>query len=161
MNEQSTYIFCFFFLSFLFSIAGLFLFLVFFSTSSFLPARCLPLFFLSFLSFFSFFLSFRVSLFICLLLVCSCFFFFFFFFTSFNSSIFLCPFRWCCVVMLKNCRLRWTGSFWILEELCWHKHQIKVMLYSYLHVHSASQRNNIKDRRMNKWRMIKTQEGLL
>ena len=34
------------------------------------------------------------------------------------------------------------------------------MLYSYLHVNSASQRHNIKDRRMNKRRMIKTQEGL-
>ena len=33
------------------------------------------------------------------------------------------------------------------------------MLYSYLHVHSASQRHNIKDRRMNKRRMIKTHEG--
>ena len=29
------------------------------------------------------------------------------------------------------------------------------MLYSYLHHHSASQRHNIKDRRMNKRRMIK------
>ena len=33
------------------------------------------------------------------------------------------------------------------------------MLYSHLHVHVASQRHNIKDRRMNKQRMIKTQEG--
>ena len=33
------------------------------------------------------------------------------------------------------------------------------MLYSHLHHHSASQRHNIKDRRMNKRRMIKTQEG--
>ena len=33
------------------------------------------------------------------------------------------------------------------------------MLYSHLHVHAASQRHNIKDRRMNKRRMIKTQEG--
>ena len=32
------------------------------------------------------------------------------------------------------------------------------MLYSHLHVH-ASQRHNIKDRRMNKRRRIKTQEG--
>ena len=35
------------------------------------------------------------------------------------------------------------------------------MLYSYLHVHSASQRHNIKDRRMNKQCMIKTQEASL
>ena len=33
------------------------------------------------------------------------------------------------------------------------------MLYSHLHHHSASQRHNIKDRRMNKRHMIKTQEG--
>ena len=33
------------------------------------------------------------------------------------------------------------------------------LLYSHLHHHSASQRHNIKDRRMNKRRMIKTQEG--
>ena len=33
------------------------------------------------------------------------------------------------------------------------------MLYSHLHHHSASQRHHIKDRRMNKRRMIKTQEG--
>ena len=33
------------------------------------------------------------------------------------------------------------------------------MLYNRLHVHAASQRYNIKDRRMNKRRMIKTQEG--
>ena len=33
------------------------------------------------------------------------------------------------------------------------------MLYSHLHHHSASQRHNIKDRRMNERRMIKTQEG--
>ena len=32
-------------------------------------------------------------------------------------------------------------------------------LYSHLHHHSASQRHNIKDRRMNKRRMIMTQEG--
>ena len=32
------------------------------------------------------------------------------------------------------------------------------MLYSHLHHHSGSQRHNIKDRRMNKRRMIKTQE---
>ena len=97
MNEQSTYISCFFFFLFLFSVAGLFLFLVFFFfSSSFLPARCLPLFFLSFLSFFS-----RQSvhlivarLFLFCLFVC--------FFTSFNSSIFPCPSRWCRVVMLKT-----------------------------------------------------------
>ena len=33
------------------------------------------------------------------------------------------------------------------------------VLYSHLHHHSASQRHNIKDRRMNKRRRIKTQEG--
>ena len=33
------------------------------------------------------------------------------------------------------------------------------LLYSHLHHHSASQRHNIKDRRMNTRRMIKTQEG--
>ena len=33
------------------------------------------------------------------------------------------------------------------------------VLYSYLHVHSASQRHNIKDRRRNEGRMIKTHEG--
>ena len=33
------------------------------------------------------------------------------------------------------------------------------VLYSHLHHHSASQRHNIIDRRMNKRRMIKTQEG--
>ena len=33
------------------------------------------------------------------------------------------------------------------------------LLYSYLHVHSASQRHNIKDRRRNEGRMIKTHEG--
>ena len=38
------------------------------------------------------------------------------------------------------------------------RHNI-VLLYSHLHHHSASQRHNIKDRRMNKRRMIKTQEG--
>ena len=32
------------------------------------------------------------------------------------------------------------------------------VLYTHLHVHAASQRHNIKDRRMNKRRMIKTQE---
>ena len=37
--------------------------------------------------------------------------------------------------------------------------RIKHVLYSHLHHHSASQRHNIKDRRMNKRRMIKTQEG--
>ena len=36
---------------------------------------------------------------------------------------------------------------------------VLVMLYSHLHHHSASQRHNIKDRRMNKRRMIKTHEG--
>ena len=33
------------------------------------------------------------------------------------------------------------------------------MLYSHLHHHSASQRHNIKDRRRNEGRMIKTHEG--
>ena len=33
-----------------------------------------------------------------------------------------------------------------------------ILLYCHLHHHSASQRHNIKDRRMNKRRMIKTQE---
>ena len=33
------------------------------------------------------------------------------------------------------------------------------LLYSYLHVHSASQRHNIKDRHRNEGRMIKTHEG--
>ena len=33
------------------------------------------------------------------------------------------------------------------------------VLYSYLHVHSASQRHNIKDRRRNEGCMIKTHEG--
>ena len=33
-----------------------------------------------------------------------------------------------------------------------------MLLYSHLHVHAASQRHNIIDRRMNKRRMIKTQE---
>ena len=33
------------------------------------------------------------------------------------------------------------------------------MLYSHLHVHAASQRHNIKDRRRNEGRMIKTHEG--
>ena len=33
------------------------------------------------------------------------------------------------------------------------------MLYSHLHHHSASQRHNIKDRCMNKRRIIKTLEG--
>ena len=88
------FLFSFFFLfHFTVFVAGLFLFLVFF-------------FFLFFFFFFSsstlpssiLFFSFRVSLFIFLLLVCS----FFFFFTSFNSSIFLSPFRWCRVVMLKT-----------------------------------------------------------
>ena len=36
---------------------------------------------------------------------------------------------------------------------------IVLLLYSHLHHHSGSQRHNIKDRRMNKRRMIKTQEG--
>ena len=36
---------------------------------------------------------------------------------------------------------------------------ILALLYSYLHVHSASQRHNIKDRRRNEGRMIKTHEG--
>ena len=71
---------CFLFFSFLFS-------------SSFLPARRLPLFFFSFLSFFS---CQSVHLFVARL------FLFFFLFTSFNSSIFLCPFRLCRVVMLKT-----------------------------------------------------------
>ena len=35
------------------------------------------------------------------------------------------------------------------------------MLYSHLHHHSASQRRNIKDRRMNERRMIKTREDFL
>ena len=34
-----------------------------------------------------------------------------------------------------------------------------VLLYSHLHHHSASQRHNIKDRRRNEGRMIKTHEG--
>ena len=34
-----------------------------------------------------------------------------------------------------------------------------LLLHCHLHHHSASQRHNIKDRRMNKRRMIKTQEG--
>ena len=33
------------------------------------------------------------------------------------------------------------------------------LLYSHLHHHSASQRHNIKDRRRNEGRMIKTHEG--
>ena len=121
MRDVLTNFLCFLFFYSLFHftvfVAGLFLFLVFFffSSSSFLPARCLPLFF--------FFLSFRVSLFIFLLLVCSC---YFFLFTSFNSSIFLCPFRWCRVVMLKTVVYGKPGSFWILEELCWHMHQIAI-----------------------------------
>ena len=37
--------------------------------------------------------------------------------------------------------------------------ELVLMLYSYLHVHSASQRHNIKDRCRNEGRMIKTHEG--
>ena len=78
-------------------VAGLFLFLVFlffsffffFFSSSTLPSS----FLFSFLSFFS---RQSVHLFVARL------FLFFFLFNSFNSSIFLCPFRWCRVVMLKT-----------------------------------------------------------
>ena len=70
-----------------------FLFFLLFFSSSFLPARCLPLFF-----FFLFFFLFTsvCSSFCCLFVLV------FFLFTSFNSSILLCPFRLCHVVMLKT-----------------------------------------------------------
>ena len=64
-----------------------------FFSSSFLPARCLPLFFFVF----SFFLFASVCSSVC----CS-FVLVFFSFTSFYFSIFLCPYRWCRVVMLKT-----------------------------------------------------------
>ena len=66
-----------------------------FFSSSFLPARCLPLFFLSLLSFCS---RQSVHLFVARLFLG----FFCFFFTSFNPSNFPCPSRWCRVVMLKT-----------------------------------------------------------
>ena len=82
-----------FFLSFLFSVAGLFLFLVFFffSSSSFLPARCIVFFFS--------FCSFRAGLFLLLLMVCSC---FYFFLLLSIPAFFSVPLRWCRVVMLKT-----------------------------------------------------------
>ena len=98
-----------FFLSFLFSVAGLFLFLVFFSSSSFLPARCLPLFFLSFLSFF---LSFRVSVFICLFLVCSCFIFFVFLLLSipaFFFVLFVDVVLWCLKTVVYGNQVRFES----------------------------------------------------
>ena len=60
----------------------------FFFSSSFLPARCIVFFFS--------FCSFRAGPFLLLLMVCSCFYFFLLY------SIFLCPLRWCCVVMPKT-----------------------------------------------------------
>ena len=50
---------------------------------------------------------------------------------------------------------RWLPT---IEEKRGKSHWV-ALLYSYLHVHSASQWHNIKDRRKNKPRMIKTQEG--
>ena len=47
----------------------------------------------------------------------------------------------------------------ISNKSIWLKDLTLLVLYSHLHHHSASQRHNIKDRRMNKRRMIKTQEG--
>ena len=92
--QQLTY--NFFFLSFLFSVAGLFLFFFFFRFTSFNSSIFLcSFFFLFFLrrsvpfpSFFFFF--FFASLFL------------FFLFTSFHTSILLCPLRCCRVVMLKT-----------------------------------------------------------
>ena len=93
-----------FFVSFFYSlfhftvfVAGLFLFLVFFFFFFFLLLffqHVASLF--SFLFFLSFFSRQSVHLFVARL------FLFFFLFTSFNSSIFLWPFRWCRVVMLKT-----------------------------------------------------------
>ena len=80
MNEQSTYKF----------FSSLYFFLLIFQHVAL---------FSSFLLFFLFFPRRSVPLIVACL-------FLFFHITSFNSSIFLCPFRWYRVVMLKNCRLR-------------------------------------------------------
>ena len=92
MNVQSTYISRFFsFLSLfrcwfvLVSCFSIFFFFIFSSST----LHCFLLFFL-------FFPRRSVPLIIAYL------FLFFFLFTSFNSSIFLCPLRWCRVVMLKT-----------------------------------------------------------
>ena len=89
MNEQSSYISCFFFFlfSFLLLVCSCFLFLVFFLLLS------IPAFF--FVLFFLFFSRRSVPLIVVGL-------FSFFLFISFNSSIFLCHLRWCRVVMLKT-----------------------------------------------------------
>ena len=54
-------------------------------------------------------------------------------------------------------RLSVIGKWYLSDRI---KRNFFQVLYSYLHVHSASQRHNIKDRRRNEGRMIKTQEEL-
>ena len=71
----------------------------------------------------------------------------FFLSTSFNSSIFLCPLRWCRVVMLKAAVYGNQVHFESLKNSAGMCTESELMLYSYLHVH-PSQRHNIKDRRM-------------
>ena len=114
LNEKFTYSSFFFLPSSLFSFCCWFVLVFFPFFSSFHSACC---------SFFAFFFcSFRVSLFLFLLFVAGLFLFFSFFFFPF--CIFLCPFRWCRVVMLKTVVYgNWVRSE-SLKKLGWHGHQI-------------------------------------
>ena len=138
MNEQSTYISCFF-LSFLFSVAGLFLFLVFFSSSSssFLPARCIVFFFS--------FCSFRAGRFLLLLMVCSC---FYFFLLLSIPAFFFVPLRWCRVVMLKVAVYGNQVRFESLKNFAGTSTKLIYMLYSHLQHHNDTTVKTQEGRRM-------------
>ena len=139
-----------FFLSFLFSVAGLFLFLLFFFF--------LLLFFQHVALFSSYLsvLSAPVRSSYCWWFVLVFISFYFFQFQHFSLSLFVDVVLWCL-------RLSFTVTMFVLNP--WRtllaQAPNRTMLYSHLHHHSASQRHNIIDRRMNKRRMQKDTGRLL
>ena len=120
---------------------------------------------ISFFSFFFLLIFLHVALFSCFLLfflffprrsvplIVACL-FLFFLSTSFTSSIFLGPFRWCRVVMLKTAVYGNQVRFESLKNsagTC-----TKLIYVAYIYILDTYRRND--NRRSNKRRMIKTQE---
>ena len=133
MNEQSTYISCFFSFFSLFCcwfvLVSCFLFSSS-SSSSFLPARCIVFFFS--------FCSFRSGPFLLLLMVCSC---FYFFLLLSIPAFFFVPLRWCRVVMLKIVVYGNQVLFESLKNSLAHAPN-RDMLYCHLHIYMFMQHHN-------------------